>query len=531
MAVLGFYHKSLAARVIMLYPKTTTSFFIMPKEAEKTKQQEAPAAVILDMTGSPELIRILKGDPIMLLSYILNESPRIVRELVNDTVCLYYYDESGIYKLLSIPIFDTFVQTFLKRHGLTTFWKSERLNALHRALNSTLIIPTVRMNDYDNLLFLNNGVLNIDDRRFVPHSPDFYSTVKSRVDYKPSDTDASTFLAVLSGMFAADNGQDLTPDDKLTIQNLIKLGGYLLYPKCPMKRMFMLLGEGANGKSLLMAAYNMMFDPQVVSGLDFSLLSEQDKHARTTLVGTRINMVTEQKNNAAGREVNAEEIKKIIDGDPILINPKFGRGFYIKPQIKLIMAANNIPYFSDKTYSVPRRIISFTFPNRYVTDQEYRLAYKPQERRIFPRRSEIEILAAFEREQSAILNLFLHGLDELRRDNWVMEESENSLATRREFVNSSDSLRVYLEDNWELDDYGVTPTVDIRNDYAAWYRENVSTGNLNVSSVTLGKRITEIFRVQSSVVWRDGRSLRGYPIKLRHVAPPLQDEKGNQFNF
>lgn len=391
---------------------------------------------------------------------------------------------------------DKMVYKFLEKEDMTDLWKTGRLTEIKRAImaNEQSVPVIEQMDSQPGVLCLNNGILNIKNRTLHHHDPSFYFTSCVDVDFDKNMKLAPRFVKFMETMFTDENGQV----DNDTIVNLLRIGGYLLYPGVKIPKMFLFLGEGANGKSLLMETYQLFFHSKNISYLTLEQLSS-DHFIRSRLLGSRINISTEAK----GSEVNAEEIKKIISGEGITVNKKYAEPIEFFPITKILIASNTRPYFNDTTHGIDRRLYIVAFKNRFVdrvamagmTDKAAR------QQRIFLAEDHDELLAAIKSEKSAILNMFLTALEDLETNcKWALPESVNSQETREEYKAGSDIVGHFLKEHYEAHDnqFGVEYSADeILAHYRQWYRENVKDMPLNYSSIAMAKKIKDQFRIDS----------------------------------
>lgn len=386
-------------------------------------------------------------------------------------------------------------------------WSPNKSNAITIAMKYHPGIKRVAaLDDYDDYINLNNGILQFSTRTLIPHSPDFYFTSIVSIDYDPSpDSQMSPALnSLLDSIFTND---DHTPDIH-TIDNIIQLGGYLIYPKIKMEKMFIFYGGGSNGKSLLIDyVYKLFFDRKFISSLSLNVLSNEASTARKQLLTSRVNFATEQR---AG-DLESEELKKVVTGEDISIERKYEDNINFKAKCKILIAGNRFIRFKDTSEGLRRRLLIFHFKNRFETNKKkYLSLVNPASKRIFPAADKDALTSALFAERSAILNMFLDGLQRLKDNNWQFYESENSEEIFNEYLEESDYLGTWLEEHF-------VPTPDatmhigvkeIQDNYRKWWEYNFPDKKFDVSTKLMGRRIKDIFRIDSHRVniFIDGKS-------------------------
>jgi putative DNA primase/helicase len=451
-------------------------------------------------------------DHVMMAMYLLEDNPNMVT--CQDTI---YNFNGKCYDLLSEKDLDSLYLKFCMRYGITKVaWKN--INSVIRAM---VIYPSIKnitkMNDYDNLLCLNNGVLNIHTKEFEPHNPKYYFDSFINVDYNTEDTNCPNFIKYLEHTF---NG------DKETIENIIRLGGYLLDTSCAAKRMFMFNGPGGSGKSTLIDTFSMFFVESMDYRNQITSLSLQELASggfdKEILINSRFNQCAETKKEY----VDAEQIKKMISGDIIKVSRKFKIPVNFRPKMKIIVACNGLPKFNDTSDGIYRRLQIIEFENQYKRPQEFAWLTNTTLRKIYI--GDEGLMDKIKLEKVAILNLFIEGLVALRKDNYSFHDSGSSERALNEFKKDSDTVREFLEESYEVDADSKTPLRYIYNYYRDWYRLNVQDmGVMKFRINEMGKRVAEVFGVKSlgqeflysSEMQKSIRETM-YPIKLKDQEPP-----------
>jgi len=449
-------------------------------------------------------------DPIMMAMYLVAEFPNLVRSQDN----LYKYN-GKCYDLVSDKDLDEMFLMFCINWGVTNAWRN--ISSIIRAF---LVYPQIKriekMNDYEDLICLSNGVLNIKTREFIPSSPDYYFDSYINIDYDPKLTDCPVFNNYLENTF--NHKQD-------TITNIIRLGGYLLDTSCAAEKMFLFDGGGSNGKSVLINTFQLLFSEDQITPLSLDKLAS-DSFSKELLIKSRVNFCAEQKKGY----LDSEELKKIITCDKMEINRKFKISLSFTPKIKIISASNGLPTFKDNSYAIYRRILIIPFYNKYLPEVEYNRVKNPESCHIFIK--DKTIFDKIKLERAAILNLFIEGLLDLRANNYEFIESEDSIASMNDFKRDSDTVREFLEDNYEVSDNKEDKTSlrQIYEHYRQWYRYNVSDSSIIKFRINeMGKRVRDILGVDAlgqEYKWNEltQRSERQtmYPIKL--ITPPADTE-------
>lgn len=422
-------------------------------------------------------IRINCKDPVMMAMFMLQDNPDVIRCGEN----MYFYN-GKCYDIIEDKKLDEMYLEFCLKYGITMMFS--KINLVIRAfLVYPMISKVEKMNDYESLICLNNGVLNIHTKEFFLHSRNYYFDSYINVDYDKNANKCPDFINYLNNTFNNDTD---------TVTNIIRLGGYLLDTSCAAERMFIFDGNGANGKSVLINTFMLFFASCQISPLSLDALSS-NTFSKELLLKSRVNFAAEQKKT----NLDSEEIKKIITGDLMEITRKFKVSLSFIPKTKIIVACNGLPRFNDTTHAIYRRMIIVRFPNKYLSEFEYEKIKNTKISKVF--KKDKGLLDKIKKEKSAILNLFISGLIDLRKNNYEFVESADSVFAMNEFKRDSDTVRLFLEDNYEAFEGSKTSLRNIFEHYRNWYHYNVQDfGTVKFRINELGKRIKEIFSVELS---------------------------------
>lgn len=477
------------------------------------------------MSTIKDIIVNAKGLPIVIAQYLKEDLGDII-------VCdeqLYSFNKK-YYEPLDGVVFGRKFLSFLTGHGLSNYWTSSREKETAAALLRLPSVTHTALDNYEAILNFKNGVFDLDSMELVPHKKDFYFSWYVNIDYNPKATAAPVFTEFLNSTF---NG------DQDTIETLLMIGGYLLYPRITMEKMFVFLGNGANGKSTLINIFQMFFDEKFITSLSLMTLSGKGMvFQREQLMHSKLNIAGEEDE---GR-INSNEIKKIISGQAIDIARKNKDGVNFKPRTKIIVDSNGVPYFQDNSHGTKRRLFIINFNNTYLDTKDYAQALidygNPANYHIYPMKDYDEMMKAITAELPAILNMFLAGLKRLKELKWQLPVSKHVGESMAEYENVADNWKTWMKATYQLDTttnfLGIEYS-QIYDDYQAWYVENYGKHSA-ISKIKFSKRLQDFYKVKpTKTVKRDmtGKLIHFtyYPLKLKPEDPATKmvlDQMTNQ---
>jgi hypothetical protein len=134
-----------------------------------------------------------------------------------------------------------------------------------------------------------NGEVVMNDRHeweLIPHNKNHYRTTQIKVNFNP-DATAPKFMSFLDSVFVGDEDSQ---EKKLAILELI---GYSLMAHARHEKFCVLVGSGANGKSVLLRIISELLGREQVAGVQPDQFD--NKYQRAHLGGKLANIVTEIK--------------------------------------------------------------------------------------------------------------------------------------------------------------------------------------------------------------------------------------------
>lgn len=484
----------------------------------KTQDEQTTSPEVTQEDEEKDRIKYIRQNrksPILMSIELLNDNPTMVSSGVNDKKNLYVFNGRH-YDLLDDDGLARLYHKFVMKYGIFDVWSGGKIRDMIMSLKSYEAVKEVEMNNDDNYICLNNGVLHIATKVLVEHSPMFYFDTMINVDYDQNNKDCPHFKGFLDHVLRG---------DKDTAENIIQLGGYLLDPTCKANKMFLFDGPGANGKTTLLNTFLLFFSPSQITSLSLEDLAGKG-FDKELLVKSRINQAGEQK----GSYIDAEQIKQIIEGLSITVNRKFKIPLTFYPKTKIVMSCNGLPKFNDTTNGIYRRLLLFSFKNQYKEKYLYDRISNPESKHIYPQ--DPMLFTKIKSEKSAILNLFLDGLSRLRENNYMFVESDTNTDTLDEYKIENDTVREFLLETYAPDGSGAIQILDILSDYRAWYRLNVHEGQVKIRSNEIGRRVREVFNIEDlgkvKVVdsFNEIKLTRAFPLKkISHDIPIISEKE------
>lgn len=310
------------------------------------------------------------------------------------------------------------------------------------------------------LLNLKNGILNLDTGELREHSPSIFSTVQSGVSFAPAAQWPrwKKFL------------DDVLPDDSLQIL-LSEIFGYCLTPSVAFHKAFFLLGDGANGKSVVLDILESLLGAENCSALMLSDLNERFRLAE--LYGKLVNIVQEVEAKSLLADA---KFKSVVAGGTLVGERKNQHPFKFRPFAKWVVACNALPASRDRSYGFLRRIVILPFEKTIPVE-----ARNPN--------LATELIEA---ELSGILNWAIGGYNHLMENEKFTQPKavQQALEEYKEFI---DPVIMFMREKISSSEDGSTSLKKIYARYKLWCEDN---GFKPVSSIALRKSVEKAFQVE-----------------------------------
>ena len=207
-----------------------------------------------------------------------------------------------------------------------------------------------------NLIAFKNGLYDLTTGEMKEFSPEQVITNKIPWDYDP---DAYSELGDKTlNKLACNDGQI-----RALLEECI---GYCFYRRNELSKAFVLTGDKSNGKSTFLDMVKNVLGEGNYSALDIAELDERFSVA--TMAGKLANIGDDISDEfMCGRSI--ANFKKLVSGNQVKAEIKNDPNiFFMKPTVKLLFSANEIPRMKDKTGAVLRRLVIVPFNARFSKD-------------------------------------------------------------------------------------------------------------------------------------------------------------------
>jgi len=356
----------------------------------------------------------------------------------------YFFYQSGVYNAQE----DLAAQAKVREYLISRY---STMNAIIDSVGQwrMQIRKTVReINCNPFIVNVKNGLYNVLDGSFKPHTPEYYSTVQINATYDPT-AKCPQFLEFLNGI--------LHDEEAYLLQEIF---GYLLIPVNKAQKSFVFVGAPNAGKStLLSVAQEILLGSENVSNIPWQSLSDRFKTAE--LFGKLANIFAD----LPSKSIDDNGMFKALTGEDYITGERKNKDpFSFRPYARLLFSCNEIPKnYSDRSDGFYRRLIIIRFDRSVPSGKR-----DPNLR---------EKLSA---ERDGIFMWALDGLRRLMGNSYLFSETELTKAEILRYKVESNSALMFLEECCEIDEKAEC----IREELFRHYREYCNKNGMKPLSQT-----------------------------------------------
>lgn len=322
--------------------------------------------------------------------------------------------------------------------------------------------------DRRNYVVFKNGMLNIDkieknddSAELIPPDPNYFNLFALPYEYD-AGAGCENFQRFLRHVLEIDPETDepIHRGDRRR-EVLQEFFGYCLLPDARFHKFLLMVGEGANGKSVVQRLLTKMLGENNVSHIELGQFKAE--FALQPLLGKAANICGD-----LDQLQSLEEgvLKRLTGEDNLTVNRKGLPHVTMQPNMKFVFACNSLPRFRDRSNGLWRRLIAMPF-NVTIKSEE----------------QDAMLATKLEAELPGILNWAITGLQRLLQ-NGGFTKCEKCSAESQQHQIECDPFQQFWDECVVMDKESQTTKGDLYERYQEWCRVN---GRKPVGSSEVGK--------------------------------------------
>ena len=260
---------------------------------------------------------------------------------------------------------------------------------------------------------MNNGLFNVTDKELIAHTPDIFTNNLLPYDYDHK-AKCPRFIEFLSEVFE---------NDTEIIQFIQEAIGYGFHKEINTPAIFFLIGNGSNGKSVLIDTITSLYGAE--NTCTVSLNKFTNEYYLLELQEKLINISSETPNKTLG---NSDIIKAVVAGDWVTGREPYTKPVQFKPYAKHFFAMNEAPCLDDNSHGMWRRVYPIVFPHTFTEIDK-----------------DVHLTAKLAKELPGIFNWALDGYYRLKEQNFEFSKARSMKVSKDSYKSESDSVYAFTK--------------------------------------------------------------------------------------
>lgn len=326
----------------------------------------------------------------------------------------YFFYDHGVYTMHS----DIAAQNIVRGFMIPRQEKSADISDTANLWRMRILKDVREINANPFIVNVKNGLYNLLDDNFKPHTADYYSTVQINANYDPT-AQCPQFLDFLSGIL---------PESEIPL--IQEIFGYLLIPVNKAQKSFVFVGAANAGKSTLLSiAQEVLLGSDNVSNIPWQSLG--DRFNKAELFGKLANIFADLPSKAID---DGGMFKSLTGEDYVTAERKNKDPFNFRPYARLLFSCNDIPKnYADRSDGFYRRLLIIRFDKAVPAD-----------------RRDPNLRERMATERDGILMWALGGLKRLMENNYLFSETDRTRMELQRYKVESNSALIFLEECCEI---------------------------------------------------------------------------------
>jgi len=212
-----------------------------------------------------------------------------------------------------------------------------------------------------------NGLLDIDQRYLLPHTPLFFNQTSVPFDYDANAPEPKQWLAFLS---------ELWPQEPEAIDVLGEWFGYIVSGRLDVHKIFLMIGPTRGGKGVIARILSALIGQQNVCGPTLNSLGGD--FGLAPLIGKSLAIISDARFVGKNGNVLVERLLSISGEDTLTVNRKYRDQWTGKLPSRLHIISNELPKLGDASTAIIGRIVLLLLSRSWLGKEDHELEKKLQ---------------------------------------------------------------------------------------------------------------------------------------------------------
>lgn len=308
-------------------------------------------------------------------------------------------------------------------------------------------------NHITNTINVKSGILDLNTLEVTPYTKETFCFYKLPFDYQ-KDTYAKqmmTFLLSSMNIDLKESNQEQIFACKRVLKFIQEWMGYSLVAGNRLEKCLLMIGEGANGKSVLQDIWEYIIGEYNCAYVDLRYINDGSQ-----IFMTRNKLVNFSKDLESNQQLDTGITKAAVSGQKVICNEKYKGQVEMDFTAKIVIACNELPYIKNASMSVKRRFHILPFARVFAEHEQDR-----------------DLINKLKGEADKIFSWAVNGLKNLkeRGDFDVPDRCKYSMSN---YIKNNDSIELWIEDGNISRKGSSAKTTDAYKDYKVFCEESQS---------------------------------------------------------
>ena len=268
----------------------------------------------------------------------------------DSTFCIYLYNGKH-YERLEPKKFAFLIRKAMTQMEMGVVYRHKSSEPIAKSITEDMISTGTMWKPDSRYMVFRNGVLDTEDMTLHEHSAEYLTNIVfPDLDYQP-DAECPTFRKVVADAL-----------DQDTANVLQEMCGYLLFPDSRHEKIGVLVGEGRNGKSVILNMISYALGEENVTHFGLQQITDASGVFIANMVGKLANICHDSGNLI--KVGNEGILKQYASGEPIMAKVLYHQPTITTNYPHSIIAVNALPVSADVSDGYFRRFLIIDFPHQ-----------------------------------------------------------------------------------------------------------------------------------------------------------------------
>jgi putative DNA primase/helicase len=304
------------------------------------------------------------------------------------------------------------------------------------------------------IVSVRNGLLDVERRRLIPHTPRFFNQASVPFDYDPNAAEPRRWLEFLD---------QLWPNETAAIDVLGEWFGYIVSGRTDLHKILLMVGPTRGGKGAIARVLAALIGRKNVAGPTLNSLGGE--FGLAPLIGKTLAVISDARFAGKDASVVVERLLSISGEDTLTVNRKYRDQWTGKLPSRLHVLSNELPKLGDASTAIVGRIVLLLLSNSWLGREDH------------------DLEPALHVELTGILNWSLDGLQRLTNQKSFTRliSAEDAITTMRDLASP---VAAFVREKCTIGFDNEVAIDDLYSAYKGWAEDN---GHSKKSKQTFGR--------------------------------------------